>query len=337
MTFHVDSDMYNRNVFMQKMRLIDFNTRKILLLLVLLISGLVSVRAQDDDRQFKVFIGSDKLTFIEGEPVEISAVIKNSDNRTLSFSVYDVNYTTFQPVVYGMDGREAETIVQYRQMNRSTQDVLQYIEPRKSVISPDEKIVKRVSVSDYYKLEPGKEYRIRLFFLPDAKIPDVIKSENSLVIRIAPLEREVDESIKLSRKYSGTITPGEVIMLCLSAEKSRNWQNMMKYINLEKYVNAYPDYGMEFNAANEAVKRKVLRDFTIFLSTPRNDYIVDFDIKSESILDNRKTAYVETRVIRNSAPKPYVYLYKYTLERTGGSWLITGIDATVSKERIIAK
>jgi len=165
----------------------------------------------------------------------------------------------------------------------------------------------------------------------------VIKSENSLVIRIAPLEREVDESIKLPQKYSGSITPSEVIMLCLSAEKSRNWQNMMKYISLEKYVNAYPDYGMEFNAANEAVKRKVLRDFATFLSTPRYDYIVDFDIKSESILDNRKTAYVETRVIRNSAPKPYVYLYKYTLEKMGSSWLITGIDATVSKERIIAK
>jgi len=143
---------------MQKMSLIGPNMRKIMLLLILVVCGLaVSVRAQDDDRQFRVFVGSDRLTFTEGEPVEISAVIKNADNRTLSFSVYDVNYTTFQPVVYGMDGREAETMVQYRQMNRTTQDVLQYIEPRKSVISPDEKIVKRISVSDYYKLEPGKE------------------------------------------------------------------------------------------------------------------------------------------------------------------------------------
>ena len=77
-----------------------------------------------DQQPFKVTVVSDRLSYMEGEPVEISVVIKNTTDRTMSFSMYDVFYTTYQPVVYTMDGREAESTVQYRQMNRTVQDVV---------------------------------------------------------------------------------------------------------------------------------------------------------------------------------------------------------------------
>jgi hypothetical protein len=102
---------------------------------------------------FRVYVNTDRLTFTEGEPVEITAEIKNYSMKTASFNTYDVNYTTFQPVVYSMDGKEAETTVKYRMMDRTVQDVVAYIEPRRSLVGHDEKVVKRLNIRDYYNLE----------------------------------------------------------------------------------------------------------------------------------------------------------------------------------------
>jgi hypothetical protein len=293
---------------------------------------------ENTDSPFRVYVNTDRLTYTEGEPVEVSAEIKNYSHKTASFNLYDVHYTTFQPVVYTMDGHEAETTVKYRLMDRNVQDVVSYIEPRKSVIGHDEKVIKRLNLRDYYILEPGKEYIVRLFFMPEAKVPFVQRSENSIAIRIVPLERELSEPIDLPTRFGGTgVTPSEVIQLFLTAEKTRNWKNMVKFIDLEKYVNAYPDYGMQFNTGNETVRRKILRDFVTYLSTPRHDYIVDFAVQKESILEDRKTSYVDVKVVRQAAPRPYVYNYRFTLENSGGTWFIAGIEATVSKERILAK
>jgi hypothetical protein len=282
-------------------------------------------------------VSTDRLTYTEGEPVEIAVEIKNYSGKTASFNVYDVGYTTFQPVAYTMDGKEAETAVKYRQMDRTVQDVVAYIEPRRSVLGHDEKVVKHLNLNDYYHLEAGKEYRVRLFFMPEAKIPFVQRSENNIVIRIAPLERDLPEPIVLPKNYAGTITPSEVIQLFLTAEKTRSWHNMIKYIDLEHYVNMYPEYGMQFNTSNEAVRKRVLRDFVTFLSTARHDYIVDFAVQNESILGDRKTSYVDVKVVRYAAPRPFVYNYRYTLESVRGTWLIAGVEATVAKERIVAK
>jgi hypothetical protein len=311
--------------------------QKALIFTAILCVSTVSLFSQEPQAPFRVHTVSDRLTFMENEPVEVSALIKNTSSRTASFFVYDVNYTTFQPVVYGMDGREAETIVQYRLMNRTVQDTVNYIEPRRSSIGSDEKIVKKLDLTDYYRLEPGKEYKVKIFFLPDAKIPQVISSDNTLLIKIAHSEMMADPTVKLPDRHQGNITPSETVLLTLTGEKTKRWASMLKYLYLEKFVSAYPDYAMAYNAGSDPIRKKVLRDFVSFLSTPRADYIVDFDITSESILEDRKTAYVEARVIRNSAPKPYVYLYKYTLELLNGSWYISGIDATVSKERIISR
>ncbi|HEY1405605.1 MAG TPA: hypothetical protein VF857_03260 [Spirochaetota bacterium] len=289
------------------------------------------------DSPFRVYVNTDRLTFIEGEPVEIAAEIKNYSHKTAAFNTYDVNYTTFQPVAYEMNGKEAETLVKYRLMDRTVQDVVAYIEPRKSIVGHDEKVVKRLNLRDYYNLEAGKEYRVRIFFMPEAKSPFVVRSENSITIRIAPLDRDLPEPIELPKQYAGGIDPSEVVQLFLTAEKSRSWKNMIKYVDLEKYVNAYPDYGMQFNTANDAVRKKVLRDFVSFLSTPRHDYIVDFTVTKEAILEDRKSSYVDVKVVRHAAPKPFVYTYRFTLEDEGGTWLIAGVDATVSKERIVTK
>jgi hypothetical protein len=298
---------------------------------------LVSAAQVYEQSPFKLSVIVDRLSFMEGEPVEVSLVVRNTSDRTASFSMYDVFYTTFQPVAYTMEGREVESTVQYRQMNRTVQDVVQYIEPRTVRIAPDEKIVKRIDLRNCYDFAAGSKYRVRAFFMPDAKTPFCLRSGNSVELQIVSAEREIDTTIKLPSQYAGGITPGEMIQLFLTAEKTRSWNNMLKYLQIEKYIAAYPDYAMNYNAGTDPVKRRVLRDFVTYLSTPRRDYIVDYSVISESILDGGKNAFVEAKVTRLSAPRPFVYTYKYSLESVNGSWLITGVDATVSKERILGK
>jgi hypothetical protein len=300
------------------------------------LSGALS--AQDEGvTPFRVHISSDRLSFTENQPADISVSIKNISGRTASFKIYDVSYTTFQPVVYGMDGREAETKVSYRLRNRTTQQTVEYIEPRTASIGANEKIMKRLDLTEYYELETGKDYRIKLFFLPDAGRPDVISSDNSLVIHINPSEREMTQNIELPEKHHGNITPSEAVLLALSAERSKHWSDMLKFYDLEKFISAYPDYAQSYNSGSAPIRKRVLRDFASYLSTPRADYIVDFEIRSESILDDRKTAVVDTRVTRNASPRPYQYMYRYTLEQSNGSWYISGVDVTVSKERAISR
>lgn len=297
-----------------------------------------ALSAQDEGvAPFRVHISSDRLSFTENQPADISVSIKNISGRTASFKIYDVSYTTFQPVVYGMDGREAETKVSYRLMNKTTQNTVEYIEPRISSVGANEKIVKKLDLSDFYTLETGKDYRVKLFFLADAGKPDVISSDNSLLIHINPSEKEMSQNIELPERHHGNITPSETVLLALSAERSKRWPNMLKFYNLEKFVSAYPDYAQNYNAGSTPIRKRVLRDFASYLSTPRADYIVDFDIRSESILDDRKTAIVDTRVLRNASPKPYVYMYRYTLEQSNGSWYISGVNVSVSKERAISR
>jgi len=302
---------------------------------VCLPSGVFS--QSQDGASFKIYIASDRQTFMAGEPVDVSIIVKNVSGRSATFSMYDVFYTTYQPVVYTMEGREAETAVDYRRMNRTVQNVIEYIQPRQVRLAPDEKLIKRVDLSQCYDLTPGIQYRVRAFFMPDAKNTVVLRSENSIELSLKQVDRETDETIVIPQQYAGTISPSEAVQLFLFGEKNRNWNNMLKYLYLEKFINAYPDYGMSYNAAGDPLKKKILRDFVSYLSTPRRDYIVDYTIVKESILDDRKTAYVDAKVIRFAAPKPYVYVYRYTLESSAGSWIITGVDATVSKEGILAK
>ena len=291
---------------------------------------------ENQNAPFSIFVTSDRLTFTEGEPVYIKAHIKNNTGKTSSFAVYDVAYTTFQPVAYGMQGLEAETTVKYRLMNRTVEDLLRYIEPRSSVIGSDETITKKLNLADFYALEAGQEYRVSVFFMPDAKTPYVIRSDNSITIRVVKSERYDNQPAEpMDEPYSGRINPSEAVQLFLSAEKGRHWKNMIKYIDLESYIMAYSDYAMQYNAGSEPVRKKVLRDFVRYLSTSRTDYIVDFNITNESILDDRQTAYVDVSVTRFAAPRPFVYNYRYTLVDHSGAWLVSNVEVTVSKERAL--
>ena len=50
-------------------------------------------------------------------------------------------------------------------------------------------------------------------------------------------------------------------MLTLKAEKDRDWDNWIKYINVEKYINAYPEFVQKYHRANFEEKSLIEKDF----------------------------------------------------------------------------
>jgi hypothetical protein len=100
---------------------------------------------------------------------------------------------------------------------------------------------------------------------------------------------------------------------------------------VESYINAYSDFVRPYNEADEVGKLNIIEDFIKFLSGKRADYIVDFEVTGEEVLKDRNIAYVEAKVRRFGARYPFVYSYRYTLEKYRDFWLVIDVDATVMK------
>ena len=278
---------------------------------------------------FRVFLQMDRLSFEDNETVNLNMCIKNNSKRNKSFKVYDFGYTTFQPVVYDISGREAEIIVSYRLMNRDITDVVKRCKYRVIELSPDETIIHSVNLKNIYNLKIGVEYRVRGFFSPDVKSLQAIPSENQLTFKIVKSRGFVKKSG--IERMSRSISPSEIVLLVLTAEKNRDWDNFYKYIKLESYINAFSNYVRIYNEADGKKRLKIIDDFIKFLSRRRSDYIVNFKILEESVLKERNIAYVDAEVTRFGPKKPFVYTYKYTLERFRNFWLIIDVEAIVRK------
>ncbi len=278
---------------------------------------------------FKTHLQMERFSFTEDDPVMLQMVIRNVSNRKEFFVVYDTPYTTYQPVVYGPGGKEAATAVPYRLMNRRIEEVLRDLYPRIVELAPNETITHAVNLRSLYKLDIDVEYRVRGYFLPDVKNPRAVRSDNVLSFSIT-------RSMSMPRRggvarVERAISPSEVVLLALSAERNSEWKNYLKYIRLESFVNAFPDYVRIYNAADEVERLKILEDFAKFLTRRRSDYIKEFSVQDEMILEEGRIAYVDTVVKRSGARLPYVYKYRYTLERFKDYWLIVDLEATVLK------
>lgn len=283
----------------------------------------------ENTRDFRVIIHMERYTFYSDEVVELKMQIKNNSYRKLHLYVYDDLYTTFQPVVYDMNGREADNIVPYKLMNKNIYDILKLREPRIIPLSPNETFIHSINLKEIYKLDIEKEYRVRGFFFPNANTPAALSGENVLTFRILETEKPIQKSGIKRIKHN--ISPSEIVYLFLNSEKDRNWENHLKYIKIRSYINSFSDFVKRYNNSDDTEKLKVEEDFIKFLSRERGDYILDFKIVEENLLKDRNIAYVDAIVKRFEIRIPSIYKYKYTLEKFRDFWLITDVEATVMK------
>lgn len=283
----------------------------------------------EPDSPFALVVQMDRAAFAEDEPVVLNLIVRNTSDRKEHFVSYDVSYTTYQPVVYDTRGREAAITVPYRLMNKRVEEVVRDIYPRAVELLPNETLTHRVNLKNLYELKAGNEYRVRGFFLPDMGSPVALPSLNVLSFRIVRAPGLVKKS-GVVRQERG-VSPSEVVLLALTAEKNGAWDRLYKYIKAESYIAAFPDYLRPYNAADEIEKLKILDDFAKFLARRRDDYIKDFSIADEIFLPDRDIAYVDVKVERYGPSLPFRYRYRYTLEKTGGNWLIIDLEATVAK------
>jgi len=276
----------------------------------------------------RVYIYMDRISFSNDEPVKLKICVKNNSNKSELLKIYDSLYTSYQPIIYDETAKEAELIVPYRMMNRKMVDILEKVSPRTVELSGDETLEYTINLREIYKLETDKEYRIEARFSPDAKILPYITGEN--IFTFKTFQSAVTYIQSGVKKISSDISPSETILLFLSAEKSRNWDNYLKYLKLEDYIQAYPDYVSLYRTADDVKKTIIIDEFIKYLKKDRSDYLLDFHVSAELMKEN-DTAYVDAEIKRYGARSPFFYKYRYTLERYRSFWRIKDVEATVTK------
>jgi len=310
----------------------------VIILTFCLVCSAFALNIIKNDASFKVFLYMEKLTFEDNEPVLLHINIKNKTESNKSFKIYDSDYTSFKPVVFDMNGQEATTLVTYRLQNKTPEDVIKGIFPRVIELSQNETFAYIVDLKKIYQIESEKEYRVKAVFSPDIYYQDSILSENQLNFQIIKSATDIKNSgiSRLNRFTSPmrSLSAGEVVLLFLKAEKDRDWNNYFKFIDIEKYINAYPDYVRIYNLAvkknDVEQKEKIILKFVDFLKEERSDYILAYKVQNE-LRTSESNIYVDALVKRFTPRSPFTYKYRYLLEKHENLWLITDVEVTVSK------
>ncbi len=283
----------------------------------------------------------EKERFGPEERMVLTVCVKNVSQAPVSFKIFNGgssvgDYITFQPVVYDRQGNEAETIVPYKMKNQALQSMAALLTERVVTIDPGEIFSHEIALNEIYRIEKDVPYRVRSYFLPDALAgAEVLKSGNELSMIVSDRGyRSVKSGIireKPAMSADRTMSPSEVISIHLLAEKNRDIEKYIKYIDISKFINSYSDYVRIYQLADDDEKRSVEEDFISYISRERDDYILDFNIIGEEVESNRKISYVDVVAERFGARRPARYRYRYSLEKDNNHWLITGLEATIMK------
>lgn len=299
----------------------------------LLATSLFSAAYEPD--RLRVHLRMDKKVFFSDEKILLRICVTNVSDEKNYFEVYDpaggdsASYTTFQPRVFDMTGRDAEITVPYVSEGRGVPDMIRGLDKRIVELAPGEMFIHNVDLRELFRLKLNETYRVRSLVYPAFSRDMVLTSRNELSFRMIEDRgyRKPSEVGTVDR----SISPKEVIMLALSAEKERDWENWIKYINVEKYINAFPEFVQKYYRADYEEKSEIEKEFIKFLTRERDDYLVDFSILKESIEKKGKRAYVEVVVSRYGAKWIHRFRSRYTLEQYNNLWLVTDEEATVMK------
>lgn len=311
-----------------------FKAKIIFSFIFTILAGLLPLHSGDVNDDLTVHLSIDRESYNYNEPVILHISIRNNSSKTTSFEIFEntastlPDFTTFQPVVFDLMGREAENIIPYRKENLPTSEVIKKMTRRKVSIGVNETFTCNVDLKKVYNLG-SKTYRVRSYFVPDFTRRKIIYSVNELTFRII---KEDGKPFGGERTIAETrITPGEIVLLSLEAEKRKNWRNMFKYINLKEYIYSFHNFVRPYNDAGPRERIEILAKFRRFLARHRHDYIVHFNVVSEEIEKNRKYASVDAIVERYGVRKNERFKYMFRLEKRRNIWLINAVEATVLK------
>jgi hypothetical protein len=293
------------------------------------------------DASFLVYVRLDRERFDPRGQVMLDVCVKNVSSQPQSFTIYSGgpeigDYLTFQPAVYNSQGNEAESIVPYRMKGQALKDIAAKVQARSITLEPGEIFTRAVDLNSLYRLEHDVHYRVRSFFLPDLLTQQQVhKSTNELSFIVSARGMGNMKSGVIREKrpmdVDRTMSPSEVVVIHLLAEKNRDREKFIKYIDVPKYINSYSDYVKVYQSADNDEKRTIEEDFVAYLSRERGDYLLDFTILQEEVEKNRKISYVDAVAERFGPRRSKKYRYRFTLEKDNLHWLITGLEATILK------
>ena len=321
-------------------------------LFLFLIVPLLSGYAREESyRGLDIILKTAKFNYAINEDIILNIYVRNISDDIITFTVYDSpersdiydrprgdisGYTTFQPVIYDMQGRNAELIVPYIIGSEDMDKILSWMVKREISLGPGETFIRSQNLKNIYKFDRDRDYRLKLNFLPDLGSNNgsaVIMSSNEVKFRVNP--EKVYSPGEKADPSAIVLTPGEVVLLVLSAEYENRFSRGIKYIDIEKYINSYPEFTRKYNLADDYGKRTIERDFIRYLTLRRNDYLISFEIKNEEINESGTVAFVEAEAERKSIVRPDRYRYRFRLEKRSPEdkiWLLAGLEASVIKD-----
>ncbi len=328
--------------------------RRVYYIFTTLICAVILLSNNSDCREtysFSVNLHLEKQKFHNSEDIMLNIQIKNVTDDEISFFIYDspkrsdifdkargdnADYTTFKPVVFDMKGKNAELIVPYIINGKESKETISWMNKREVKLAAGETFMHSQNLKRIYNFEPDKNYRLRLHFFPfigdAAEENKVIISSNELSFKVIndktymPFQAKEAGGVKL--------TPAEVILLLLSAEKENQWERSIKYIDTDKFIHSYPDFSRKYDLADDYDKKMIEKDFLRFLVNRKNDYLLDYRIINEEIDNTGLVSYVTVDASRNSMIRPKKFKYVYRLEKNNEGdylWLVSGLEASVMK------
>ncbi len=312
---------------------------------------LVNISEGRETNAFSVYLYLEKQKFHNSEDIMLSIQVKNVTNDEIAFYIYDspqrtdlfdkargddADYTTFKPVVFDMKGKNAELIVPYIITGKDKLETVSWMKKREVKLGAGETFMHTQNLKRIYNFEAGKNYRLKLHFFPfigdveDEK--KVIISSNELSFKV--INDKVYMPYHAKTPGGVTLTPSEVILLLLSAERDNQWERSLKYIDIDKFIHSYPDYSRKYDLADDYEKKLIENEFIRFLVNRKNDYLVDYRIINEEIDNNGLTSQVTVDASRNGMIKSERVKYVYRLEKSNENdylWLVSGIEASITK------
>ena len=324
--------------------------KKVNLTLILLLS-IYAVSAAEMNKGLDIILSVPKFTYAINEDILLNIHVKNVSDNVIIFHVYDSpersdiydrprgdisGYTTFQPVVYDMIGRNAELIVPYIIGADDMAETLSWMIKREIRLGPGETFIRTQNLKNIYKFEKDRDYRLKLNFFPELGIDGnsyALMSSNEVKFRVT--SDKLYSSKNKPDTSSISLTPSEVVLLVLNSEYENRFSRGLKYIDIEKYINSYPDFTRRYNLADDFGKKIIEKEFIRYLTLKRKDYLLNFEIIKEEFLDSGTVAFVDVIAERKSILRPDKYRYRFRLEKSRPDdkiWLLAGLEASVTKD-----
>jgi hypothetical protein len=305
-----------------------------------------------DTHAFRVHLHTDKLKFYNNDEIIVKISIKNITDAPATFYLYDspertdifdrkrgdtADYTTFKPVVYDVNGKNAELVVPYVTSDKSAVETLSWMIKREIKLGPGEIFTHSQNLRRIYDILPEKNYRLKLHFFPYIGDKDdenlVVVSSNEIKFRVT--RDKAYEAFKPKDPNSVRLSPSEVVLLLISAERDGNAERAIKYLEIDKFIHSYPDFSRRYDISDDTDKKNIEKEFIRYLINKRDDPLAEYRIVSEEIESSGVVAYVSVEAKREGLIRPSRFRYVYRLEKNAETdyiWLVAGLEALVIRD-----